>query len=473
MSSKAGLRARSAPGTSGLMGRHTQAPPGTSGPTGRRVQATPSTNSGAGRRTLVLVPGALGERLTGPEIRAWEFAKALALDRDVTAVAQGGVAQSGASGERDGVRIVPWSRRAIVREALRHDVVISICLPPYLLALAPLHRPLMVSDQYDPLERELATLTSSSYRERELSSRSAIRALQLRHADLILCAGTRQREEIVRAAGALDAGGTPSTPVVVPFGLPDPPARSGRRPLRERFPQIGERDTVVLWWGSVWRWLDAETAIRACARIARTRGDVKLVITAGRAPNRKTDRFSATEQARALAAELGVLGESVLFLDEWIPYEERHHYLQDADIGLTLNRDAAEAELAARVRYMDYLWAGLPCVLGRGDEIAAELEAGGFATLIDEGDEQALVAALLGLADNPRALERAREHGRRLARERQWSAVGATLREAIDGASRRHSAAGVTRVSGASAYYARRLVHRGTELAGSARAAAG
>jgi glycosyltransferase involved in cell wall biosynthesis len=429
-------------------------------------------SAGGQRRVLVLVPGALGERLSGPEIRAWEFAKALALEHTVTAVAQGGVAHSGKGGERDGVRIVPWSRQAIVREAMRHDVALSICLPPYLLALQPLHKLLMVSDQYDPLERELATLASGGYRERELSSRAAIRALQLRHADLILCAGARQREEIVGAAGALlDARDVPPTPVVVPFGIPDPPARSERRPLRERFPEIGERDTVVLWWGSVWRWLDAETAIRACARIAATRDDVKLVITAGRAPNRGTDRFAATEQARALAAELGVLGRSVLFLDEWVPYEQRHLYLQDADIGLTLNRDAAEAELAARVRYMDYLWAGLPCVLGRGDEIAADFEARGFATLIDEGDERALAAELVRLADDPQALAKAREQGRRLASERHWSAVGETLRAAIDTATRRPTTAAPARLSGAGAYYAQRLAHRGAELVSSRQAA--
>ena len=50
-------------------------------------------------------------------------------------------------------------------------------------------------------------------------------------------------------------------PVVIGFGIPDPPPASGRRPLRERFPQIAEDDTVVLWWGSIWRWLDAATAL--------------------------------------------------------------------------------------------------------------------------------------------------------------------------------------------------------------------
>ena len=69
-------------------------------------------------------------------------------------------------------------------------------------------------------------------------------------------------------------------------------------------------------------------------------------------------------------ADMGLLGERVFFLDDWVPQEERHHYLLEADVGLTLARGTAETVVAARGRYMDYVWAGLPCVLGAGDVLA-------------------------------------------------------------------------------------------------------
>ena len=229
--------------------------------------------------------------------------------------------------------VVAASRRRLVREAARHDGILSACLPPYLLALKPLHGFLAIADQYDPHEFELATLEAGRRRERALRSRAAIDALQLRHADVVLCAGERQRTELRRA---LRVDGSRPDPVVVPFGIPDPPPPSTRRPLRERFPQIADDDKIVLWWGSVWRWLDAETAVRAFAEIAAFRTDVKLVITAGRHPSKQAERFfDATDEIRSLAGDLGVLGRAVLFLDEWIPYEERYDYLRDADIGLT------------------------------------------------------------------------------------------------------------------------------------------
>ena len=67
------------------------------------------------------------------------------------------------------------------------------------------------------------------------------------------------------------------------------------------------------------------------------------------------------------------------FLDEWIEHAVRHGYLQEADVGLTLHRDTPEKEVAARGRYMDYLWARLPCVLGAGDELADRFAGQGFA----------------------------------------------------------------------------------------------
>jgi glycosyltransferase involved in cell wall biosynthesis len=412
-------------------------------------------------RVLVLAPGELGERLIGPEIRALEFAKALSTQYEVTLAAQ-----RSHDGECEGMRVVTSSRRRLFSEAMRHDAVLAACLPPYLLALRPLRKLTTIADLYDPHEQELATLRAGRERQRALRAHAAIQALQLRHADIVLCASERQRAELRRTASTMLAPGARlPDPVVVPFGIPDLPPPSGRRPLRERFSQISDGDTVVLWWGSVWRWLDAETPVRAFARIAAERSDIKLVITAGKPPNESAaSAFDATEEIRALAGELGVLESSVLFLDEWIPYERRHDYLRDADIGLTLHRHAAEAQLAARARYMDYLSAELPCVLGRGDETAEELGAGGFATLLDDPDPDVLAATLVALADDSQALAAARVAGCELAAEHHWSAVGVKLRAALAGgassARRARRPESLALYGGAGAYYAHQLADR-------------
>ena len=410
---------------------------------------------------LVHVPGALGENLAGPEIRAVEFARALAEEYEVT-LASG----EGADGRHLGIPVVRTSRFRLLREAARHDVVLSSSLPPFLLASKPLHRFVAITDQYDPHEEEILTKQQSEpQRRRELQTRAAMQALQVAYADIVLCAGERQREQLVCRYGSLlgPASGRPE-PAVVPFGIPDPPAPSGRHPLRERLPQVAPGDTVVLWWGSVWRWLDADTAVRALAALAPVRPDIKLVITAGRAPREGAQRFyNAAEEVRGLAAELGVLGRNVLFLDEWIPYDQRHDYLRDADIGLTLHRHGSEARLAVRARYMDYLSAGLPCVLGRGDETAEEFGMAGFATLMADPKPEELAAKLLALADDPGALAAARAAGARLVERNSWAAVGARLRSVVAGAHAGratpvHACLALVRQTGA--YYARRVPAR-------------
>jgi glycosyltransferase involved in cell wall biosynthesis len=405
-----------------------------------------------GCRVLILVPGVLGEKLSGPEIRAVRLGQALAVENSVTLMAPGSD-----GGEHGGLPVVPFSRRRLLREARRHDVLMASTVPPFALALKRRLRIVAVSDQYDPVELELGTLGAGAERAR-VTARAA-RRLQLRCADLVLCAGERQRQLLEAEIETLDGAARPPLRMV-PFGIdPDSPA-SDASPLRDHFPQIEAGDRLVLWWGSLWRWLDAETAIRAIASLADERPDVKLVFTAGRAPSDGAERHSVLAEARELAAELGVLDRAVFFFEEWVPFARRGDYIRDADVGLTLHRDTEEASLAARARYMDYLRSGLPCVLGRGDETADRFEQAGFATLVEAGSPQATAAAILALLDE-REHARAAAAGRALADEFQWQRAAAplvaALRETDLAADPTASSQQLRRTT---SYYARRLVDR-------------
>jgi glycosyltransferase involved in cell wall biosynthesis len=370
-------------------------------------------------RVLLLVYGDLSARRSGPQIRGLALARALSREHDVTVAVGDGTGDAG-----PGVRVVPSTRRHVAGEARRHDVFIAPVIPPYVLALKS-HRPLItVSDQYDPVELEMGTLSGRAA-QAEIRAARAARALQLRYAEVVLCANEAQRSLLAEEIRALGRDDGPRL-AVVPFGLPPAPEPSSESPLRERFPQIAPSDRIVLWWGSIWRWLDAETAIRAVAGL----DDVRLVITAG-PPRRQARNLTDVEPARELARSLGELDRAVLFLDEWIPYAKRHHYLQEADAGITLHRATPEAPLAARARYMDYLWCGLPCVLARGDEWADGFADAGFAKLVPPGDHAAVRRALLSLLDDQSALESSRAAAARLAATLSWDEVVRPLEQAM------------------------------------------
>jgi glycosyltransferase involved in cell wall biosynthesis len=377
-------------------------------------------------RILILVPGDVGTHMSAPAIRAWMLARGLSERHEVTAAIDGQLPDTAPRG----LRMFRATRPRFLLEALRHDVIFSACLPPYAVTAARARGAMTVADQYDPMELELETIGGGDRR------RQAVRRLRRyhqRYADLVLCAGEAQRRLLLEELGSVGRVG-PSAPAVgiVPYGLPEAPESSSETPIRLHFPEIKESDRIVLWWGKIWSWFDPETAIKAFVALARSRPEVKLVITAGRAPGPDLDVFSLDWKARELASEYGLLGKSVFFVDEWIPYAERHHWLQEADLGLTLHADTPEAEFAARARYMDYLWAGLPCILARGDEVAAEFARAGAAVVVEPGDADAVTGAVIELLDNDDALRRAREAAAVLAERYRWAAIARDLNDMIE-----------------------------------------
>ena len=417
-------------------------------------------NGSARQRVLVGVPGKLSARMSGPGIRAWALAQALNEVFDVTAATTDPPAES-----RNGVRLVPFTRRRLAQEVRAHDVVVSACVPPYLLPLAPARPTLVVSDQYDPVDLEVATLPDSPAQRRAVASNIALMDIQLRYADIVLCANDRQRDRLESRLARIGRNDHPQL-IELPFGLGAPPPVASRRPLRERFAQIRPDDTVVLWWGAAWRWLDPQTAVRAFASLADTRPDIKLVFAPARTPTAETQAMNATEQARDLAREIGLVDETVLFWDDWVPFDQRHELLAEADIGLCLHGVTDEAHFSARVRYLDYLWAGLPCILAEGDETGERFAAHGFSTLVTPGSPTAVKEALIRYADNPERLAEAKAASTALAAQYRWEALAQPLIDTLQ----RHPAksqntpqCALNITNHITRYYARRLQDKTTQ----------
>src|ERR1044072_7839071 len=94
-------------------------------------------------RTLVVVNGGIGARVTGPEIRGWAMARALAERHDVTVAIHTPPAQTRAAPRppRHTLRRAPPPPRAVVARVT----------PPSLFAALRGSRTITVSDQYDPI----------------------------------------------------------------------------------------------------------------------------------------------------------------------------------------------------------------------------------------------------------------------------------------------------------------------------------
>src|SRR5262249_49382145 len=138
-------------------------------------------------RVLMMVPGDVGTHMSGPAIRGWQLARALAPRFEVTAAVEGTLPEQ----PEAGVRAVPATRGRLLRETLRHDAIVGACLPPYALTAARVGSTITVADHYDPVELELGTIAGSD--DRRMQAVRAVRRLQHRHVDVVVCAGESQR----------------------------------------------------------------------------------------------------------------------------------------------------------------------------------------------------------------------------------------------------------------------------------------
>jgi glycosyltransferase involved in cell wall biosynthesis len=397
---------------------------------------SPAASAAAPQRPTVLFICAdpVGEEMAGLGIRCWELARALHEHASVT-VAHGGRNER----DRNGVHTVafrphaPGALRPLIAAA---DTVIAHPQWPLVDRWLRRSSARVVIDLYCPETLETLELLAGrpALARRQMTATTLDRLhSSLRTGHNFVCASETQRDLWLGSMLALRLidpvlydrdPGLREVIELVPFGVPDiPPRRDAQGGPREAIATLEANSEIVLWNGGIWSWLDAETAIRAVAQLARRRPAVRLVFM-GVAADHPAAAASA-ESARRLAGELGVLDSIVHFADGWIPYAERDAWLTQAACALSTHAQHLESRFAYRTRLLDCFWAGLPVVCTTGDDLAERVEREGLGAVAPPGDGPALSAAL------ERVLERGREFyapGLRAAAERQtWRRVAEPL----------------------------------------------
>lgn len=377
----------------------------------------------AAPRLLLLCGDAIGPRMAGPSIRAWELAGALARAGvpvtlaaprlDLPGMAASGLAdpppllQPLAYGKDDSaLRAAAAAAAAVLVQGM------GLAHHPFLGAL---DKPLIV-DLYDPFVLEnlpqRAEETLAGRRRHHATDLAALNG-QLERGDFFLCASEAQRDfwlGMLTALGRVNPDTYDQDPQleglvsVLPFGLPAQPPAVGLTPvLRGRVPGIGPEDRVLLWGGGIWNWFDPLSPIRAVAALRDELPELRLVFLGSSSPSLFTPKMAMAARARELAAELGLLDRQVFFLPGWVPYAERGAYLLEADLGLSCHHPHVETRFAFRTRLLDCIWAGLPMLLTEGDVLAERIAALGLAETVPPDDPAAIAQALRRLLARPRA----------------------------------------------------------------------
>lgn len=391
-------------------------------------------------RVLFISADPVGKEMAGLGIRYWELARTTSVHAEVT-LAHGGREE----GEVDGVRTIayrPHAPRRLAPLIARADVVVTHPQWPLLTRWLRRSAARVVIDLYDP--ETLETLALMSGRSASLRGLLTSTTVDRLHASLLvghhfMCASEQQRDlwlGVMLALRLLSPAAYDRDPSfrsvidLVPFGVPTlPPARPGSGGTPEALARLGPDAEIVLWNGGIWGWLDAPTAIRAVAQLARRRPGVRLVFM-GASDSHPASAASAAA-ARKLAAELGVLGSVVHFHEEWVPYARRGAWLAAADCALSVNREHLESRFAYRTRLLDCFWAGLPVVCTAGDELSEHVAREDLGAVAAPGDVDAVAGAI------ERVLERGRDAFApglaRAAAARTWPLMAAPLLRWISG----------------------------------------
>ena len=361
-------------------------------------------------RVLVVATEPVGGVMAGPAIRSLELARVLAGHCEVTLAAP---PPSEVADDRITLLHATQEDFDVLHGAMRsHDVVVAQQLPAQLLRYVAKLPIRYVADLYNPLVVELleAIADAGAPREDALVRRfTKVVWAQCAVADFIVCASETQRDLWIGGlglSGLIDLGAYRRDRTfrafvdVVPFGLRDTPPVRGEPVLKGVWPGIEPDDQVLLWGGGIWRWLDALTPIRAVERLAAEGRRVHLVFLGVGRPGDRTDIPTSAGEAIAFARERGLEGRHVHFNLGWVPYEERGRYLLEADLGISAHHEHLETRYSFRTRVLDYLWAGLPMVLTKGDSMAELAERRGLGATVDAEDDAGFARACAELLDD-------------------------------------------------------------------------
>ncbi len=384
---------------------------------------------------LCISAGAVGAEMAGVSIRAYELARALSDDADVTVA---GI-ESGLEPLTD-VRQVdynPRDPRALLPEIAAADAIFTAPVFPVLVPALRRSGARLIFDVLTPEPFEnLEYLADRSPKARRAQLTLVVdRVVEAFHSGHhVVCAGEKQRdlwlgvmmaERLITPRRYDEDPSLRDTIDLVPFGVPaEAPRPAGGGP-RATF-GFGPDDEILLWSGGIWSWLDAPTAIRAAGLLAERRPGVRFVFMAS------SDAGPAavpTAEARRVASELGLLDRVVFFNDRWVPYGERGDWLLEASCNLAMHREHLETRFAFRTRVLDCLWAGLPIVCTEGDELAARVESDGWGATAPAGDAAAAAAALERVLDRGRPAYA--DALRSAADEYAWPRVAEPLRRWI------------------------------------------
>lgn len=390
---------------------------------------------------LVISDDVVGEKMAGPGIRAWEISKCLAAHFNVTLA----IPEFSPSGKEnrffqdipfDIARYFVQDPSPLYRLAENSRIIL---FQGYVLSKFPHLKNLsahLIADIYVPFVLENLfhhKWSVPALKDREyihLNDLSVYNA-QIFSCDHFLCANTRQKDLFIGSLMSLNRinpNTLDQTPnlgdliTVIPFGIStEEKINLDRHSVRSRFEEIGVDDILFLWGGVLTNWFDPITLIHSFKEALKKNTAIKLLFLSTKHANPLLPKFDMVKKAVQVSNDLGLTGTYIFFNEDWVDYDLRDGYFQDADIGLSITPSHFENHFAARTRMLDYLKHNLPIICTEGDSFSEVVKQKDLGRIVTAEDREGLTQTMITLAGDRDLRERIQEKIRAFRHDLMWS----------------------------------------------------
>jgi glycosyltransferase involved in cell wall biosynthesis len=360
---------------------------------------------------VVFTPDVVGERMAGPGIRAWHFARQLARSFPTTLVAQ-------LESFHGSVRAV--QRNDLAARNLLRDAAVVIGQPTRELLGLDHRRQKLIFDLFDPVVLELRELYAdgASLRDRIHLRREWGRLHAALRRGALLMAATQRQRDFYAGVSAVAGADNRDRWITVPFGVDEEPPIGD--PILPRDPPI------IVWGGGAWPWLDPATAIEAVSDLNSRGIRCRLLFLGTSRPNRDLSRLDQ-DPIHQLARQ----AENVILNEDWVPYRERARWLRSCKIAIMLHRRTIEADYSIRTRLFDAIWCSLPVVATAGGFAAELVEREGLGVVVEPSDRTSVSGGIERLLRSDDLYAQSVSNLMRIRETYLWSEVTRPLVQAV------------------------------------------
>ena len=209
---------------------------------------------------------------------------------------------------------------------------------------------------------------------------------------------------------------------IVPYGIRQKKKKKDAKVLRGVIPGIKESDVILIWGGVISNWFDPFILIEAIEEVVKINPSIKLFFLSTKHPNPLLMKFPKADEAEKLASRKKLLNQSIFFNKNWIPYEERHNYFLESDVGVSTHLEHFETRFSFRTRILDYIYFNTPILCSKGDFFESYIENNSIGITVTPSDREELKKAILSFGDK-KLRENFKNNIKRVEKEFYWDTL--------------------------------------------------